>query len=127
MSRSSLPPLEDEFTRALLGSAESDGPSPEAYAKVASALGVGLGVGVGASLPAAAVLGAAGAAGAVGWSSSLTAKLVFGFSGALLLGAGTLLLRGEPAKSVPPVGVAHAPAAARAAGAVASALPARTS
>jgi len=92
MSRDSLPPLEDEFTRALLGSAEADAPSSAAYTKAAATLGVA--IGVGASLPAAAAVGAAGVAGAARWSGSLGAKLLLGFSGALLVGgAGTLLLR----------------------------------
>lgn len=99
MSRASLPPLEDDFARALLGSAEADAPSQAAYAKVATALGVGMGLGVGAALPAAAV-GTAGVAQLTRWSSSLSAKLVLlGASGALL-GAGALLLNSSvPAKS----------------------------
>ena len=95
MSRGSLPPLEDDFSRALLGSAEADGPSHAAYAKAAAALGIGVGLGVGASLPASAVVavGAASAAGVARWSSSLGAKLLaLGFSGALVVGAGVLLL-----------------------------------
>ncbi|HEY3254090.1 MAG TPA: hypothetical protein VGJ91_09090 [Polyangiaceae bacterium] len=94
MSRGSLPPLEDDFSRALLGSAESDAPSNAAYAKAAAALGIGVGLGVGASLPApaAVALGAASAAGVARWSSSLGAKLLaLGLSGAAIVGAGALL------------------------------------
>ena len=101
MSRGSLPPLEDDFSRALLGSAEADHPSHAAYAKAAAALGIGVGLGVGASLPASAAVavGAASAAGVARWSSSLGAKLLaLGFSGALVAGAGVLLLsRFQPA------------------------------
>ena len=96
MARNSLPPLEDDFTRALLRSAEGDEPSHAAYAKAAAALGVGVGLGVSASLPAPAVLatGAAGLAGAARWSGSTLARLAaFGVSGALLVGAGALWLR----------------------------------
>ena len=86
----SLPP-QDDFARALLRSAEGDEPSNAAYAKVAAALGVS-GV-VGASLPAPAVL-IAGSSGLGRWASSLGGKLaLFGVSGALLLGAGGVLLR----------------------------------
>jgi len=104
MSRSSLPPLDDDFSRALLGSADADAPSSAAYAKAASALGLGVGLGVGASLPAPAALavGAAGAAGIGRWSSTLGAKLLaLGVSGALLVGGGALLLRGS--RSAKPV------------------------
>ena len=120
MSRSSLPPLEDDFSRALLGSAEGDGPSNAAYAKAAAALGIGVGLGVGASLPASAAVAASAvsAAGVARWSSSLVAKLLaLGVSGALLVGAGALLLRSsEPAaqtltKTTPMPG-AHAAAPA---------------
>jgi len=104
MSRSSLPPLEDDFSRALLGSAEADGPSNAAYAKAAATLGVGVGLSVSASLPASAAVavGAAGAASAARWSSSLGVKfLALGVSGALLTGAGALLLhRAPPAHGV---------------------------
>jgi len=102
MSRGSLPPLEDDFSRALLGSAEADAPSHAAYVKAAAALGIGVGLGVGASLPASAAVavGAAGAASAAGvarWSSSLGAKLLaLGVSGALIAGAGALLLGRSP-------------------------------
>jgi len=99
MSRSSLPPLDDDFSRALLGSADADAPSNAAYAKAASALGLGVGLGVGASLPAPAALavGAAGAAGIGRWSSAMGAKLLaLGVSGALLVGGGALFLRGSP-------------------------------
>jgi len=114
MSRGSLPPLEDDFSRALLGSAEADAPSNAAYAKVAAALGVGVGLGVGASLPApaAVAVGAAGVAGASRWSSSFAAKLLaLGASGALFVGAGALLLRGgaQRAEAVTPSGLAPAP------------------
>lgn len=121
MSRSSLPPLEDEFTRALLGSAESDGPSPAAYAKAASTLGVG--IGVGASLPAAAVVGAAGAAGIARWSSSLSAKLLLGVSGALVVGAGALFLHNQPAKPELAPSATRAHAVARAIGAPGAVAP----
>jgi len=104
MSRASLPPLEDDFSRALLGSAEADGPSPAAYAKAAGALGVGVGLGAYASLPASAAVAvsAAGAAGVARWSSSLAAKLLaVGMSGALVVGAGALLLRRSgPAQAI---------------------------
>ena len=99
MSRPSQPPIEDEFARALLRSAEGDEPSSAAYAKVAAGLGVGVGLAVSASLPAPAVLaaGAAELAGAARWTSSLAARLLgFGISGALLVGAGLFLL---PARS----------------------------
>jgi len=126
MSRDSLPPLEDEFTRALLGSADADGPTPAAYAKVAATLGVG--VSIGASLPAAAAVAAAGTAGVARWSSSLSAKLFFGFSGALLVGgAGALLARG-PGPVEPAPSAVHVPAVARTSGEslpVASARPSR--
>jgi hypothetical protein len=87
--RRSLPPLEDDFTRALLRSAEVDEPSGAAYAKVAAALGVGTALGVGASLPApaAVVASASGASALARWSGSLASKLaLLGVSGALLLG-----------------------------------------
>ena len=100
MSRASLPPLEDDFARALLGSAQADDPPHAAYAKAAAALGVGMGLGVGAALPAAAV-GTAGVAHLARWSGSLSAKLaLLGVSGALL-GGGVLLLQGSaPLKPV---------------------------
>jgi len=104
MRRGSLPPLEDDFSRALLGSAEADGPSNAAYAKAAAGLGIGVGLGVGASLPApaAVAVGAAGMAGIARWSSWLGAKLVaLGVCGALLVGSGVLLLRNaQPSKPV---------------------------
>ncbi len=88
----SLPP-QDDFTRALLRSAEIDEPSNAAYTKVATALGVSTAVGVGASLPAPAAF-AAGSSGLARWSSSLGGKLaLLGVSGALLVGAGGALLR----------------------------------
>ena len=76
MSRPSQPPIEDDFARALLRSAERDEPSSAAYAKVAASLGVGVGLAVSASLPAPAVLaaGVAELAGAARWSSSLAAR-----------------------------------------------------
>ncbi|HEY3665097.1 MAG TPA: hypothetical protein VGL19_03815 [Polyangiaceae bacterium] len=89
-NRGSLPPLDDDFTQALLRSAESDEPSNAAYAKVAAALGVGAAIGVGASMPApaAVVAGASAASALARWSGSLAAKLaLLGVSGALLLGA----------------------------------------
>jgi len=89
--------MEDDFSRALLGSAEADAPSHSAYAKVAASLGVGLGLGAGASLPAAAALSAAGVTGLGRWSGSLLAKLLLlGVSGALLVGTGALLLENSP-------------------------------
>ncbi|HEX7454051.1 MAG TPA: hypothetical protein VF294_17280 [Polyangiaceae bacterium] len=98
-NRRSLPPLEDDFTRALLRSADVDEPSRAAYAKVAAALGVGTALGVGASLPvpAAVVAGASvvsGASAVARWSGTLAGKLtLLGMSGALLLGAGAAFLR----------------------------------
>ena len=104
MSRATLPPLEDDFARALLGSAETDGPSHAAHAKAAAALGLGVGLGIGASLPAApaaVALGAAGVAGVARWSSALGAKLaLLGLSGALFAGAGVLLLRSSGSAKV---------------------------
>lgn len=88
----SLPP-EDDFARALLRSAELDEPSHSAYSKVAAALGVSTAVGLGASLPAPAALAAA-SSGLARWSSSLGGKVaLLGISGALLVGAGSVLLR----------------------------------
>jgi hypothetical protein len=98
MSRSSLPPLEDDFTRALLRSADADEPSNAAYGKAAAALGVGAALGIGASVPAPAAIaaGAAGLAGAARWSGSFVARLAaLGVSGALLVGGGALLLHGR--------------------------------
>jgi len=117
MSRGSLPPLEDDFSRALLGSAEADAPSHAAYAKAAAALGIGVGLGVGASIPASAAVavGTASAAGVARWSSSLGAKLLaLGVSGALLVGAGALLFPGRGARvsQTRPVPASHAAAAA---------------
>jgi len=125
MSRSSLPPLEDDFARALLGSAEADAPSHAAYAKAATALGVGMGLGVGASLPAAAAVSAAGFAGLARWSSSLGAKLLMlGASGALLVGAGVLALRSSnPVSPMLRTGPAHAARAERTASEPARAVP----
>lgn len=122
MSRDSLPPLEDEFTRALLGSADADAPTPAAYAKAAATLGVG--VGIGASIPAAAAIGAAGAAGVARWSSSLTAKLFLGFSGALLVGGAAALLtrNSEPDQPSASVSAVHAPARTAAAALAAPAV-----
>jgi len=118
--------MEDDFSRALLGSAEADAPSHSAYAKVAASLGVGLGLGAGASLPAAAAVSAAGVTGLARWSGSLLAKLLLlGVSGALLVGVGALLLKKSPstqpviqaaavhrAASAPAVKPARVPAAA---------------
>ena len=93
MSRSSFPPVEDDFTRALLRSAEADEPSHAAYTKAAATLGVGASVGLGASLAAPSAL-AAGAAGAARWSGGTAARLAaLGVSGALLIGGGALLLQ----------------------------------
>jgi len=127
MSRDSLPSLDDEFTRALLGSADADSPTPAAYAKVAATLGVG--VSIGASIPAAAAVAAAGTAGVARWYGSLSAKLLFCFSGALLVGgAGALLTRGpksgNPVPRASAVGI-RVPAVARAAGASLPAAPAQ--
>ena len=105
MSRSTFPPLEDDFTRALLRSADGDEPSKAAYAKAATALGVGAGLGVGASLAAPSAV-AAGAAGAARWSGITAARLAaLGVSGALLVAGGALLLRSQPSR--PPT--AHRP------------------
>lgn len=88
----SLPPHDDDFTRALLRSADADEPSSAAHAKVATALGVSAAVGVGASLPVPAAV--AGVSGVARWSGSLAAKLaLLGVSGALLLGAAGAFLR----------------------------------
>jgi TolA-binding protein len=93
MERRSLPPFEDDFTRALLRSADQDEPSKAAYGKAATALGVGVGLGVGASLPAAAA-GAATLTSGGRWSGSFVAKLgAFAVSGALLVASGVALLR----------------------------------
>src|SRR4051812_49565508 len=92
MSRPTFPPLEDEFTRALLRSAEGDEPSSTAYTKAATALGIGAGLGVGASLAAPSVI-AAGAAGAARWSGSPALRLwALGGSCAVLICGGALLL-----------------------------------
>ena len=108
MDRRSFPPLEDEFTRALLRSADGDEPPNAAYAKVASALGVGVGVGVSASLaPAPAVLARSVSdfAGVVRWWSSLGLRfLTIGVSGALLVASGVFLFRGhgqQPGSAAP--------------------------
>jgi len=127
MSRSSLPPLEDDFARALLGSAEADAPSHAAYAKVATALGIGVGLGVGASslpaAPAAVAVGAAGIAGVTRWSSSLGAKLaLLGASGMAFVAAGALLLGGSHSVAPAPIGPVPGAQAARAAGAPALAV-----
>ena len=123
MSRSSFPPLEDDFTRALLRSADNDEPSSTAYVKAAAALGVGVGLGVSASLPASSALAAA--AGAVRWSSSLGARLAaFGVSSALLVGSGVLLLRGRHAESSNAKSAAASPARVPTQAVPAQALPA---
>jgi len=98
--------LEDDFARALLGSAEADAPSHSAYVKAAAALGVGVGLGVGASIPAAATVGAAGVASVARWSSWLSGKvLIVGLSAGALVGAGALVLHSSPvAKSITPAG-----------------------
>ncbi|HEY1536542.1 MAG TPA: hypothetical protein VGF76_21120 [Polyangiaceae bacterium] len=117
--RRSLPPLDDDFTQALLRSAEVDEPSSAAYAKVAAALGVGTALGVGASLPAPAALvaGASGASALARWSGTLAGKLaLLGVSSALLLSAGVALLRhrsaSEPLAARSVLAVAPAPAVA---------------
>ena len=92
MPRPTFPPLEDDFTRALLRSAEGDEPSNAAYAKAATALGVGAGLGVGASLAAPSLL-AASAAGVARWSGLSAMRLwALGVSGVVLVGGGALLL-----------------------------------
>ena len=101
--RHSLPPLEDDFARALLRSADVDEPPRAAYAKVAAALGLGTVLGVGASLPAptALIAGASSASTWARWSGTLAGKLTLVVvSGALLLGAGATLLRPRPASRV---------------------------
>jgi len=118
MSRGSLPPVEDDFARALLGSAEADAPSHAAYVKAAATLGIGVGLGAALPLaPTAVAVGAASMAGVARWSSSLGAKLVLiGASGVLFVGAGALLLRSSgSAKPAPQVRSAPAAATGRAA------------
>jgi hypothetical protein len=127
--RRSLPPLEDDFTQALLRSAEVDEPSSAAYAKVAAALGVGTALGVGASLPAPAALvaGASGASALARWSGTLVGKLaLLGVSGALLLGAGVALLwhRSVNEASAARSALAAAPTPAPAAAVAGASLPA---
>jgi len=115
MSRGSLPPVEDDFARALLGSAEADAPSHAAYVKAAATLGIGVGLGAALPLaPTAVAVGAASMAGVARWSSSLGAKLVLiGASAALVVGAGALLLRSSGSAEPAPQ-VRSAPAAATA-------------
>ena len=117
MSRRSFPPLEGDFTRALLRSAQGDEPSNAAYAKAAAALGVGVGLGLSASVPPAAIAaGAAGLAGAARWSTTAIAKVVaLCVSGALLVGGGALLLRGPAVPSAHGDGPKTAPAGTAAA------------
>ncbi len=92
-NRRALPPPRDDFTRALLRSAEVDEPSSAAYAKVATVLGVGTAIGVGASLSAPVELGV-GVSSAAGGYGSLVSKLAWlGLSGALLAGAAGAYLR----------------------------------
>jgi hypothetical protein len=93
VARTTFPPLEGDFTRALLRSAESDEPSSAAYAKAATALGVGAGLGIGASLAAPSAV----AVGIARWSGSTALRLwALGVSGALLVGGGALLLHAHP-------------------------------
>lgn len=116
MSRTTLPPVEDEFTRALLRSAEGDEPSKLAYAKAAAELGLGVGVGLGVSAsvtPAALAAGAAAVTSAARWSSSTLARfLTFGISGVLLVGGVTYWLE-RPVPAPAPVPAKHAAANAR--------------
>lgn len=113
MSRSTLPPVEDEFTRALLRSAEADEPSKLAYAKAAAELGLGVGVGVGLGVgasvsPTALAAGAAALTSAARWSSSTLARFVaFGVSGVLLVGGVTYLLARSTATQPPAPSVKH--------------------
>ena len=102
MARSSFPPQDNDFARALLLSAEHDEPSAAAYAKAASALGVGFGAGLGASVAAPAIAAAsmAGVGTAARWSGSVAARLAaLGVSGALLVGAGAFVLHPRSAPS----------------------------
>jgi hypothetical protein len=92
--RRSLPPYEDEFSLALLRSAQQDEPSAAAYSKVATALGVSAAVGIGASVPAQAMLASNGlsASALARWSGSLFGKVVLvGVSGVLLVAGGVAL------------------------------------
>lgn len=102
MDRTTLPPVEDDFMRALLRSAEGDEPSHAAYTKVASAVGASVGLGVTASLPPA-VAGVSAGLSAVGrWSSSAAVRLAtFGASSALLVAGGVMLLR-SPSSDLQP-------------------------
>ena len=123
MSRTTFPPLEDDFTRALLRSAEGDEPSNAAYAKAAAALGVGASIGVGASLAAPSAV-AAGAAGVARWSGLSAARLwALGVSGALLVGGSALLLHLRTPASQARGGVNSKPGVALHASAASAAAP----
>ncbi|HEY4104303.1 MAG TPA: hypothetical protein VGM44_10445 [Polyangiaceae bacterium] len=92
--RRSMPPYEDEFSRALLRSADGDEPSAAACSKVAAALGVSA-AGIAASVPAQAALGSNGlsAASFARFSGSLFGKAVIGVSSVLVVAGGVALLR----------------------------------
>jgi len=77
---------EDDFSRALLRSAEVDEPPAAAYAKVASALGVSVGAGLSASIAAPAAVAAVHTSVFAGrLPATLLGKVIaFGVSGALL-------------------------------------------
>jgi len=124
MARSSFPPQDNDFARALLLSAEHDEPSAAAYAKAASALGVGVGAGLGVSVAAPAIAAAsmAGVGAAARWSSSVAARLAaLGVSGALLVGAGAFVVHTRSAP--PPARPGRSPEASRAS--LSRVLPAR--
>ena len=124
MARSSFPPQDNDFARALLLSAEHDEPSAAAYAKAASALGVGVGAGLGVSVAAPAIAAAsmAGVGAAARWSSSVAARLAaLGVSGALLVGAGAFVVHTRSAP--PPARPGRSPEVSR--GSPSRVLPAR--
>ncbi|HEX3773808.1 MAG TPA: hypothetical protein VHV51_05040 [Polyangiaceae bacterium] len=94
--RRSMPPYEDEFSRALLRSADGDEPSAAAYSKVAAALGVSAaGALASVSVPAQAALGSNGlsTASLAHFSGSLFGKAVIGLSSVLVVAGGVALLR----------------------------------
>ena len=80
---------DDEFSRALLRSADVDEPPAAAYAKVASALGVSVSAGLGASIAAPAAVAAVHTSlFAARMPATLLGKVIaFGVSGALLSSA----------------------------------------